>query len=310
MKIVFAVLAIAAALIVLTVVFGGLAGFIVACRRRKSTFEPERMRENNPVRLCYDQCKRDSDELMKKTSGEISVTADDGTILRARLFLQGKGDRFIILVHGYHSDWVRDFGSIARFWYESGYSLFIADCRAHGSSGGKYICYGVKERYDICRFAEYLSHEYPGCRILLHGISMGGASVMMAADTPLPEEVVGIIDDCGYTTPYEIIYRVSGLPRIMTLSASLWARILAGFSFRGASALDAAKKSGLPKLIIHGEKDTYVPYEMGERVFCAASGDKTFLSVPDAPHAISFYVQPDTVKRALTDFANKTLGQA
>ncbi len=310
MKIVFAVLAIAVALIVLTVVFCGLAGFIVACRRRKSTFDPERMREDNPIRLCYNKCKTDSDELMKKPSEEISITADDGTVLKARLFLHGKGDKFILIVHGYHSDWVRDFGSIARFWYESGYSLFVADSRAHGSSGGKYICYGVKERYDICRFAEYLSREYPGSGILLHGISMGGASVMMAADTELPQEVVGIIDDCGYTTPYEIIYRVSGLPRIMTASASLWARILAGFSFRGASALESAKNSALPKLIIHGEKDTYVPYEMGERIYRAASGDKTFLSVPDAPHAISFYVQPETVKKALTDFAKKTLGQA
>lgn len=307
MKIILTALAIAAVLILMTVAFGGLVGFIFACGKRKSTFDPERMKENNPVRLCYNEYKKDSEELLKLPNEEISVTADDGVNLRARLFLQGKGDKFILIAHGYRSDWIRDFGSIARFWYERGYSLLIADERAHGRSGGKYICYGVRERYDICRFVKYLSCEYPGCRILLHGISMGGAAVMMAADTDLPEEVVGIIDDSGYTTPYEIIYKVSGLPRIVTLSGSLWARVIARFSFNGASAVEAAKNSSLPKLIIHGEKDTFVPYEMGERVYRAASGDKTFLSVPDAPHAKGFYVHPEMYKKALTDFAGRTL---
>lgn len=98
------------------------------------------------------------------------------------------------------------------------------------------------------------------------------------------------------------------LPAVFTASASLWARLLAHISLNGASAVESSKNSLIPKLIIHGEKDDFVPYQMGVRVYQAASGDKKFLSVPDAAHALSFYTAPDMVKGALTDFAVKTMG--
>ena len=299
-------------LVLLFVIFGGLAGFIFACGRRKSDFDPSRMSEENPRRIYYNECEKCSKTLLKNPSENIFITAQDGAKITARLFTQGNKDKFIILMHGYRSDWVRDFGSIAEFWYESGYSLLIINDRAHGDSEGKYICYGVKERYDVRDFAKYLSSRYPGCKILLHGISMGGATVMMSADTGLPPEVVGIIDDCGYTTPFEIIADVSKknmhLPVVFTVSASLWARVLAHISLKGASAVESSKNSSIPKLIIHGENDDFVPYKMGVEIYEAASGDKRFLSVPGAAHALSFFVAPDMVKRALTDFAAKTMG--
>ncbi len=295
----------------LFLLFGGLAGFIFACGKRKNNFDPTKMSEENPGRIYYNECEKSSKALLKNPSENVVITAQDGAKITARLFPQGNNDKFIILMHGYRSDWVRDFGSIAGFWYDSGYSLLIINDRAHEYSGGRYICYGVKERYDLRDFAIYLSEKFPGCKILLHGISMGGATVMMSADTGLPPEVVGIIDDCGYTTPYEIIADVSKknmhLPAVFTASASLWARLLAHISLKGASAVESSKNSPIPKLIIHGEKDDFVPYQMGVRVYQAASGDKKFLSVPDAAHALSFYTAPDMVKSALTDFAVKTM---
>ena len=46
--------------------------------------------------------------------------------------------------------------------------------------------------------------ENPDAKIILHGISMGGATVMMCAGENLPSNVKGIVDDCGYTSVWDI----------------------------------------------------------------------------------------------------------
>ena len=90
--------------------------------------------------------------------------------------------------------------------------MLLPDQRAHGYSGGHTITMGVKERYDARDWAVWArSHFGPEVPIFLMGVSMGAATVVLAAGLSLPDNVCGVVaagiparyaagaDLCGWT---------------------------------------------------------------------------------------------------------------
>ena len=107
-------------------------------------------------------------------------------------------------MHGYRAGGLTDFAGLYRFYHEQGYDLLVPFQRSHGPSEGKYICFGVKERYDCRDWAEYaVCRAGKDCNLYLSGISMGCATVLMAAGLPLPSNVRAMIGDCAFTSPKE-----------------------------------------------------------------------------------------------------------
>lgn len=90
--------------------------------------------------------------------------------------------------------------------------------------------------------------------------------------------------------------------RLPFMRGFCWAYPCAAPAYRAAAAANP-----LPKLFIHGTEDDLVPYEMGRRNFEAAAGEKHFLSVPGAGHALSHAADPDRVENALKTFAANIL---
>ena len=78
-----------------------------------------------------------------------------------------------------------------------------------GRARGKYITYGVKERFDCRDWAVYAARRFGDRPLFLMGISMGAATVLMASGLELPENTRGIVADCGFTTPWEIMAHVA-----------------------------------------------------------------------------------------------------
>ena len=62
---------------------------------------------------------------------------------------------------------------------------------------------GLWERFDIVEWAQYLAKRCPSCKLVLHGCSMGAATVLYASALALPREVCCCVADCGYTSPGE-----------------------------------------------------------------------------------------------------------
>ncbi len=215
-----------------------------------------------------------------------------------------------IVFHGYRSLATVDFAPEVEFLHSLGYRLLVPYQRSHGESEGRYITYGVNERFDCRDWAKYIEGRFPGEDIFLMGISMGSATVMMSSDLDLPKTVRGIVADCGFTTPWEIMAHVAkkdyNLPAFPLLNlVDLLAKARAKYGLKGADARKALAKTRIPLLFIHGGQDDFVPLSMTEENFRACRSEKELYIVPGAGHAQSFVMDPKGCGEKIAAFFEK-----
>ena len=286
-----------------------VAGFRTAVVRRDLTPEQERQHlERGSWRDCLEEIDREMAWFRAQKPEELTIRSRDGLKLCGSYLEAPDAKACMLLCHGYRSLGGLDFALVLRTLYEHGCSVLVIDQRAHGRSEGKYIAYGVLERYDCQQWAWFLHAKLGGrVPIFLEGMSMGASTVMMAAELALPPSVVGIIADCGYNSPWEelrhcIKYRYH-LPVFPVLPLTeLMCRLVAGYSLKGASAAASLANSPLPLLIIHGMDDDFVPATMTAENYAAAAGEKRQILVPGARHALSYLVDRERLEKELMDF--------
>ena len=286
-----------------------VAGFRTAVVRRDLTPEQERQHlERGSWRDCLEEIDREMEWFRAQKPEELTIRSRDGLKLCGSYLEAPDAKACMLLCHGYRSRGGLDFALVLRTLYEHGCSVLVIDQRAHGRSEGKYIAYGVLERYDCQQWAWFLHAKLGGrVPIFLEGMSMGASTVMMAAELALPPSVVGIIADCGYNSPWEelrhcIKYRYH-LPVFPVLPLTeLMCRLVAGYSLKGASAAASLANSPLPLLIIHGMDDDFVPATMTAENYAAAAGEKRQILVPGARHALSYLVDRERLEKELMDF--------
>jgi uncharacterized protein len=245
---------------------------------------------------------------------DVSIVSDDGITLSGTEYDQERtvpGQKWVILVHGYRGD-RNDMLVYARQYFDWGYSVITPDNRAHGKSGGKKIGMGWNDRLDVICWIKEISTRHPDARIVLHGVSMGAATVMMTAGEKLPQTVAAVVEDCGYTSVRdEFAYELNHLfhlPSFVFLPpASVIAKIRMGFFFGEASSLRQLQKTKLPVLFIHGGDDTFVPTEMVYRNYAVAPGRKNILVVAGARHARSVYQNPVLYWKTTAEFLQENV---
>ena len=261
------------------------------------------------------EIKEDVEWLIKDSNYEDTyITSFDGLKLHGYKVLNEKNtNKWVIIVHGYTSEGEL-FSSKAKHFYEMGYNVLVPDLRAHGKSEGDYIGMGWDDRLDIIDWAKYIIKSNPNAEIVLHGTSMGSATVLMASGEDLPKNIKAIVADCGYTSVWEqFSYQLKDLfdlPSFPVMNISdIVARIRAGYSISEASAISQVKKSKTPILYIHGDKDTFVPYYMMDELYNSTSSEKEKLTVKGAEHANADLVNPDLYWNTIKDFTNKYISE-
>ncbi len=231
--------------------------------------------------------------LNNKPCEQVTITAHDGCRLAARYYHASHGAPLKIEFHGYRGTAIRDFCGAIEIDEQCGYNVLLVDQRAHGLSGSRVISFGIRERYDVLDWVNYAIDRFGSdVKIILSGVSMGGATVLMASGLPLPPNVRGIIADCGYTSPAAIIKKVCRedfhLPVwLMYPLIRMTARVFGGFDLEEANAVEAVKHSTVPIILFHGEDDRYVPCSMARELH-AAGGDTRLHIFPHAGHAMSY----------------------
>ena len=241
----------------------------------------------------------------------VTVTAHDGTTLFGRYYHVADGAPLEIECHGYRGHPIRDFCGGNPLARELGHNVLLIDNRAQGRSGGHTITFGIRERLDILDWVGYARERFGEIPIFLVGISMGGASVLMASGEPLPPSVVGVVADCPYSTPRDII---SSVIRMMHLSPSvayplvaISARIFGRFSLAECTAVDAVRRATVPLLLLHGECDRLVPSAMSHEIAAAAEGRARLVTFPGADHGMSFCTDPDRYRAEIGEFCARCL---
>ena len=169
---------------------------------------------------------------------------------------------------------------------------------------------GWDDRLDIISWINYILNEDPNAEIVLHGISMGAATVLMTSGEEIPSNVKAIIADCGYTSVWdEFAYQLDdlfSLPEFPILNvSSIVAKIRAGYFLGEASSIEQVKKSKTPILYIHGDQDDFVPYYMMEELYNATNSEKEMLTIKGAEHAKASEVEPETYWTTINNFINK-----
>lgn len=218
-------------------------------------------------------------------------------------------DKWVICVHGYTSE-PRRMGSYALHYRKKGYNILMPALRGHDISEQQHITMGWLDRLDIVDWIGYLTEIYGDIQIVLHGVSMGAATVMMTTGEDLPDNVKCCVADCGYSSVWDEFknelkqtYHLHAMP--VLFPASVVSKVCHGFGFMEASSINQLKKSKTPTLFIHGEKDLFVPYRMMDLNYNAAACEKEKLSIPDAEHANSHLVHPELYWSKTFEFVDK-----
>ncbi|PAV29787.1 alpha/beta hydrolase [Virgibacillus profundi] len=230
-------------------------------------------------------------------------------------FLEAKEptDKTVVLAHGYLGR-ARDMGLYGQYYYEElGYNIFTADLRGHGESEGDYIGFGWHDRLDYIDWIDMVLEEVgTDSEIVLHGVSMGAATVLMASGEELPDNVKAIVADSPYTSVYDMfdyqMGRMFNLPAFPILpSTSVVTNMRAGYSLSEASALDQVKKAEVPILYIHGNADTFVPTKMTEKLYENTKSEAEMITFDNAGHGEAFVTQEDKYVDKLNKFLDKYL---
>lgn len=234
------------------------------------------------------------------------ITAENGVKLQG-IFIDHQTNKTVIIAHGYRQDGDQD-GKVASLFHKLGFNVLLPDDRGHGFSTGSYIGFGWLDRRDYVQWSKQVIERLgPEQKIILWGISMGGATVMMTSgESDLPAQVMGAIADCGYTSVESELkyqFRIHHAPTFPVLNiASLISKVVIGYGYKEASSVHQLKKNHLPMLFIHGEQDHFVPFNMLNEVIISNAGSSQRLVVHNATHANSYRVAPHEYETAIKKF--------
>lgn len=268
--------------------------------------DPESLKAKNVMFWSHDWIRSTPHET-------VNIASFDNLKLSASFVRSMKSNKVVMLAHGY-TGCGYDMSEIARVYNEEyGYSVLMCDARAHGKSEGDYIGFGWLDRLDYLQWIDWIIREMgTECSIVMHGISMGGATVLMTAGERLPPNVKAVISDCAFTSVYdEVSYVMKKWYRIhdeeLLKEVSRKSKESASYSFEEASTLEQVKKISIPVLFIHGEEDSFIPLWMVYALYDACSAPKQLFTVPLANHATSSRVDPENYAKTVENFLSRLL---
>ena len=237
----------------------------------------------------------------------VSVKSFDGLTLRGKYYQISADAPIELMMHGYRGNSQRDLcGGVTRA-FALKHNVLLIDQRASGESEGNIISFGINESRDALSWLEFLNKRFGNkTKIILTGVSMGASTVMMCIERGLPENVVGILADCGYSSTKDIIKTVIKKmklpPDICYPFVKLGAFIFGNFDLEEIVPMEAVKKSNVPILFAHGDTDDFVPYYMSVQCYNACTSKKLLVTIKGAGHGLCYPVAPDEYVKQLSEF--------
>ncbi len=249
--------------------------------------------------------------MMAQPHEDIYLHSYDDLKLHATWFPYKNSKKIVICFHGYTSSGMNDYIGLSDYYMKHGYSMLLVDERAHGQSEGTYIGFGCLDRKDALKWIDWVIKTCgEDSKILLHGTSMGGATVLMTSGLNLPRQVRGIISDCGFTSAKAVfthvlrsMYHLPAFPMIQM--ADTVNQHKAGYGLDECNAAREVKRATVPILLIHGSADTFVPCQMCEEIYKNCAAPKQKLIVNGAAHSESYYKDTKAYENALDEFIGK-----
>ena len=217
-----------------------------------------------------------------------------------------------VVVHGYTDNHICFLNLVRMYRDDLNYNVMVPDLHYHGLSEGRAVQMGWFDRLDVKKFAEMAHDIWHDDFMVVHGVSMGGATTMMlSGDDDLPSYIRAFVDDCGYSSVWDQFAHnlkdTFHLPPFPVLnSASIVCKHRYGWGFKEASSVNQLAKCEKPMLFIHGDKDDFVPTDHVYKNYEAkTNGYKEMWVAHGAVHANSFAKYPDVYKERVEEFLER-----
>ena len=238
---------------------------------------------------------------------DVYIISRDGLKLTGKFYEFSPGAPIELMIHGYRGSAERDMSGGVQRCFRLGRSALVVEQRGSNTSQGNVITFGIREHQDCLDWIDFLIDHYgTDIKIILTGISMGASTVLMAAGKELPENVIGVLVDCGFNTAKDVMYHVMGqlkLPaKLCYPIVKLGARLFGRFDLEAYSAQEAMKNCKVPVIFFHGEADDFVPCWMSRINYEACTSRKQLVTIPGAGHGLSYPTAPELYLSALRDF--------
>lgn len=242
------------------------------------------------------------DKMNQMEFKEVSIRSFDNLTLYGYL-IEGNPKEVVICVHGYRSSMQEDFADKVEMYLQRGSTVLLLNDRAHGNSDGIYLGFSENDKRDVERWVDLVNELYDQPKIYLHGVSMGGATVIHCADLYL-RNLAGIIDDCGFDSIINItrylikdVYHMPYFP--FGYLAWFWSMVITGISFNTSMGEECVNNSTVPILFVHGKEDHFVPCYMSEMLYKACTKPKELLLVDGCGHAAAYMVAKEEYTAAV-----------
>lgn len=264
-----------------------------------------------PAGEIYEPYREQMEKWSAETDGmpyeEFSIKSLDGLTLYGRYYEYKKGAPIELMFHGYRGTARRDLSGGVQRCFLLGRSALIVNQRCSDKSEGNVITFGIKEHKDCLCWVDFMKQHFgDDVKIILTGISMGAATVLTASGEELPENVIGILADCGYSSPKDIIKKVIKDMKIPVGAGYFFvkqgARMYGHFDIEENSPETALKNCKVPVIFFHGESDAFVPCEMSHRNYEVCPSKKMLVTVKGAGHGLSYLVEPERYISSLREF--------
>jgi pimeloyl-ACP methyl ester carboxylesterase len=224
---------------------------------------------------------------------DVAFRSGDGTELEAWWVPRSGGRGTVVMVHGLNRSRIEMVRRVP-FVNAQGWSALLIDLRHHGASGGGTTTFGVKEKEDVEAAARFARERAPG-PVVLWGVSLGGASVVMAAAEDA--DVAGVICDSSYRSLDDTVrhhvrlfrgfrwwFRIVPSWPVSDLSI-YWIGRRGGFDPAAADVVAAARRlRGRPALFVANSEDRRMPKEIAFDLQAAAGEHAEVLVVPGKSH--------------------------
>lgn len=297
------------ALAVLTLGASGVCFYLTFYNptRTEAGMEADRLPPGKVYEPYHGRMDRWHDEVAAMACEAMEVTTPDGLTLRGKYYEYAPDAPIEVLFHGYRGFSERDMCGAVQRCFAVGHSALLVDQRGHGHSDGHLITFGLRECEDVPVWLSAVARRFGADRpVMIGGVSMGATTVLLAAGRGLPDNVVAVLADCGYTRARDIIQKV-----IRQLKLPVWpvyplirlgALVYGGFDPDRVDVPAALTGCRVPVIFYHGDTDDFVPCAMSRENYAACPAPKRLVVTPGAGHGLCFPADEEGYVRELREF--------
>jgi fermentation-respiration switch protein FrsA (DUF1100 family) len=213
----------------------------------------------------------------------LTLRTSDGETLRGWWMPRPDAAATVFYLHGNGGNLSLWLPGFARVW-QQGYAVFAVDYRGYGASTGSPSEAGLYR--DLDASLEALAKLDTPRPIVYWGRSLGSVMAAYAATQRAPD---GLILEAGFPDARAVL---EGSP-LWLLS---W---LSSYRFPAARWLEGV---AVPTLVIHGDRDSVIPFHLGERLYERVRGPKRFFRIEGGDHNDLQPRQPGAYWAAVGEF--------